>query len=85
MSEKLVKCRSTRKRTVARLKGRVSTRLGKGRWQVDRKLVGRVLDLLARGLKAQAESFSRGELIFGDGLFYCCGSQQGASNWQSLE
>ena len=82
VAESLVGRRSTRKRTVARSIGRVSTRFGEDGGQLHRRQVRGVLNPCARESKARTGMFRRGELISDHSLSYSYEGQQGASDGQ---
>ena len=82
IAESLVGRSRTRKRTVARSIGRVSTGSGGGGGQLDRRRVRGVLNPCARESKARTGRFLRGKLISGHGLFPSYESHQGAANGQ---
>ena len=82
IAESLVGRSRTRKRTVSRSIGRVSTGSGGGGGQLDRRRVRGVLNPCARESKARTGRFLRGKLISGHGLFPSYESHQGAANGQ---
>ena len=77
-----VERRSTRMRVAERIVGRVSTRLGEGRGQLDRRRARGVLNPCACGSKDLTGSFLRGTLLSDHGMVSFYEGQQGAANGQ---
>ena len=81
-AESLVGSSSTRKGTMARATGRVSTRFSESGGQLDRPRTRGVLNPCARESKARTGGFPRGKLISDHGLFSSYEGQQGSANGQ---
>ena len=82
VAESLVGRSSTRKRTVARSIGRVSTRFGEGGGKLDCRRARGVLNHFARESKARTGEFLRRKLISDHGLISSYDGQQGTANGQ---